>query len=187
VINAATTSDKQTVAKLEYYSEHNKLELLANPQLTTRSGIKLHVYFGDTYNIPTFNPTTGALMQNVPILAGTDVTVTPVVGADGRISITADGDVPSVSTMGPDGFPVTTDRKFTVAQSGMVDGQSMIISGYKYTSTQDDTSGDSILMKLPLVGNLFKTRSLGACPSNVWQAGPLPTPPVRLPGIATAR
>ena len=141
--------------------EHGNARVLADPRITTLSGHTATIRAGDNISIPL---TTGggagtiATTQIQTFQTGVTLDITPVVNADGLITVALHPVVNSLTGI-LNGVPQisTRDTQTTVA---LREDQTLVIGGLIQDNTQRTESKVPVLGDLPLVGRVFRNQTL---------------------------
>ncbi len=199
-----TRTPLSLVAELNFLIANNEARILEDPQITTFSGHTATIRAGETINVLT---TTGGGAGVVPtsqissFQTGVTLDITPVVNADGLITIALHPTVNSVAGVSAAGVPnvQTRDTSTTV---GLRDGQTLVIGGLIEDDSSREVQRIPFLGYLPLIGFLFRdtnvqhTRNellisitphvIPEHPPTAPEATPNPTPvPITLPTPVT--
>lgn len=144
-------------SRINLLVQNGDAEVLAAPNLTTRSGSKARFVAGGEIPLPvatTFGQTQVEMKEYGVILE-----VTPVTDKSGAIYAKVDIEVSSIDrSVTVLGIPGFLKRK-TTAEFNSRDGESVVLNGmYQYESAGDTQSVPG-LGKLPLIGGLFRNTS----------------------------
>jgi pilus assembly protein CpaC len=144
----------------------NLLQILAEPTLTTMSGKSAKFLSGGEFPIPIVqggtSNSTAISIEFKPY--GVKVDFLPIVNADGTIHLTV---TPEVSTL--DYANAVTIQGFTIpalatrrseTEVELRDGQTFILSGLLNHTTTDALSKIPGISDIPILGQLFRTKSL---------------------------
>ncbi|MCC2961277.1 pilus assembly protein N-terminal domain-containing protein [Massilia sp. IC2-278] len=142
-------------AELKFLEQQGTASILAEPQLSARSGYKASFLAGGEF------PYSVASQNGVTILFkqyGIKLEIEPRVGRDGIIRAVIESEVssidPSVST--PSGPALLTRR--TKTEFNTRDGETMVLSGLLQRNISDDVDKVPFLGNLPVLGPLFRSK-----------------------------
>ena len=131
--------------------------ILAEPEISTLNNEKATLNVGQQYPIAIFNPSTGQ-NQVQYINAGVNLTITPIIGEDGSVTVTLDTDYSQIlSFVGS--YPVVGQRHVTnVLRVG--DDETIVIAGLFSDITSDTVQKVPVLGDLPFgLGSIFRNRT----------------------------
>jgi pilus assembly protein CpaC len=143
------------------------LQILAEPTITTISGVKANFLSGGQFPFPVVQPGSGA--GGAPIVTiqfrdyGVKVEFTPVVNEDGTIHLTVAPEVSALDytnavTVNGINIPALSTRK-AESEVELRSGQSYAISGLLDQRTSDLLSKTPGVASIPILGNLFKSKN----------------------------
>ena len=150
-----------------FLNTNNLVKVLSNPTIMVRDGVQATINVGSDISVvgaTTQDPINGERQTTTSEYrkTGVDVTVTPTVNAQGivvmEVSMTISNSVPS--STGASGNPDIFERLIeteVVAQSG----QTIMLGGLISENYSSGGSGAPGLASIPLLGNLFKSKSDG--------------------------
>jgi type IV pilus secretin PilQ/predicted competence protein len=142
--------DKFAIA-LEYLFQNSKVEVVAQPQITTLDNKEARIFMGSQVPIKYLDEARNTVVRMVD--AGTELTVTPHITGDKRVMLNLNPKKRSYELKGE--VPVINEQS---AQTNVVvsDGETVVIAGL--TSNTESTSEEGIpfLKDIPFLGNLFK-------------------------------
>ena len=150
-----------------FLNTNNLVKVLSNPTIMVRDGVQATINVGSDISVvgaTTQDPINGERQTTTSEYrkTGVDVTVTPTVNAQGivvmLVSMTISNSVPS--STGASGNPDIFERLIeteVVAQSG----QTIMLGGLISENYSSGGSGAPGLASIPLLGNLFKSKSDG--------------------------
>jgi len=150
-----------------FLNTNNLVKVLSNPTIMVRDGVEATINVGSDISVvgaTTQDPINGERQTTTSEYrkTGVDVTVTPTVNAQGivvmLVSMTISNSVPS--STGASGNPDIFERLIeteVVAQSG----QTIMLGGLISENYSSGGSGAPGLASIPLLGNLFKSKSDG--------------------------
>jgi pilus assembly protein CpaC len=144
------------------------LQILAEPSITTISGVKADFLSGGQFPFPVVQPGSGA--GGAPIVTiqfrdyGVKVEFTPVVNEDGTIHLTVAPEVSALDytnavTVNGINIPALSTRKAS-SEVELRSGQSYAISGLLDQRTSDLLSKTPGAASIPILGNLFKSKNV---------------------------
>lgn len=142
-------------ARLNLLEQNGTASVLAEPQLSARSGYKASFLAGGEfpYSVSNQNGVTILFKQY-----GIKLDIEPKVGRDGIIRAVIESEVssldPSVST--PSGPALLTRR--TKTEFNTRDGETMVLSGLLQRNISDDVDKVPLLGNLPILGPLFRSK-----------------------------
>jgi type IV pilus assembly protein PilQ len=141
-------------------------KVISNPTIVTLNNTEASINVGEEYPIPnyTYNQEQGSFevsgFNYKPL--GVLLKVTPQVNARGFIKLTLEPEVSArgsdAVTFGTASIPVINTRK-TKTQISMKDGYTMGIGGLLSKSDLNGSTKVPILGSIPIIGNLFKSKS----------------------------
>ena len=159
----------QARAQLRAYAEDNRVTVLSTPRLLVKSGEEASIDVGT--EVPTITAQTASVQQtqgNSNILqsvqyrkTGIILNVRPVVYSDNRIDLEIRQEVSEALPLGTDSAvqsPSIFNRAVSTSLS-LHDGSSVLIGGLMSRRGTNADTGVPYLKSIPLVGNLFKSRS----------------------------
>ncbi|MHB8703818.1 MAG: secretin N-terminal domain-containing protein [Candidatus Tyrphobacter sp.] len=153
-----TRTPLSLVAELNFLISTNRARILEDPRITTFSGRTASIRAGETVNILV---TTGGGAGVVPtsqvqsFQTGVTLDITPVVNADGLITILLHPTVNSEAGVSAAGVPNIQTRD-TTTTVGLHDGQTLVIGGLIEDDTTRTIQKIPFLGDLPLIGRLFQ-------------------------------
>ncbi len=159
----------QARAKLKAYADANRLTVLSTPRLMVKSGDEASFDVGT--EIPTLSSQTSSSQQTEGtsnILqaiqyrkTGIILNIKPVIYSDNRVDLEIRQEVSEALPLAADDSvksPSIFNRAVSTSLS-LRDGSSVLIGGLMSQRRSDGNGGVPYLKDVPLVGNLFKTRS----------------------------
>jgi general secretion pathway protein D len=159
----------QARAQLRAYANDNRLTVLSTPRLLVKSGEEASIDVGT--EVPTITSQTAAVQQtdgNSNILqsiqyrkTGIILNIEPIVYSDNRIDLRIRQEVSEALPLEP-GDAVRSPSIFNRAVStnlSLRDGSSIMIGGLMSTRSSNADNGIPLLKDVPIVGNLFKSRT----------------------------
>ena len=148
-----------------FMATNSLVKVLSNPTLMVRDGVKATInvgsdisVIGETITDPLTNErqTTTSEYRKT----GVDVTVTPTINADGIVVMEIEQNISNSvpGSLGSGGNPDIFERSIStevVARSG----ETILLGGLISQSSSNSDSGAPGLARIPLLGNLFKSKS----------------------------
>jgi type II secretory pathway component GspD/PulD (secretin) len=143
-------------ATLNFLISKSQAKILADPSINTLNNEKATLNVGEQYPLTVFNPQTGTNEVQF-VNAGVDLTMTPIIGADGNITVTLDTDYSQIlSFVGT--YPVIGTRHVTnVFRTGT--DQTIVIAGLFEDVTNDTLQKVPLLGDIPILGEVFRNRT----------------------------
>lgn len=158
-------------AQLKAYAEDNRVTVLSTPRLMVKSGEEASIDVGT--EVPTITTQTASVQQtngNSNLLqsiqyrkTGIILNIEPVVYSDNRIDLKLRQEVSEALPLGS-GDAVRSPSIFNRAVTtnlSLRDGSAILIGGLMSSRSTVSDSGVPLLKDVPVVGNLFKSRSRG--------------------------
>lgn len=149
------------LARIQALEENNEARVLGRPSVLTVDNIQATLENTTTYYVEVEGYQAVDLYK---VEAGTVLRVTPhIIRENGETSIklavsVQDDQDNSSSVSTNSGVPPIKQTKINT-QAIVNAGQSLLIGGYYYEQKGEDESGVPLLMDIPVIGNLFKTKS----------------------------
>jgi len=148
----------QLTATLDALERESKASTISSPRISATNNKQAVMFGGKKVPIVTRDVSGNLVAQYID--AGVKLTVTPNINSLEDVTITMIVDVsePDLSSLVL-GLPVITT---TTADSRMVlkDGETVVCGGLKKTTTKKSERGVPILMKIPILGYLFKSSTV---------------------------
>jgi type II secretory pathway component GspD/PulD (secretin) len=143
-------------ATLNFLVSHSMATILADPSVDTLNNEKATLNVGEQYPLTVFNPQTGTNEVQF-VNAGVDLTMTPIIGDDGSVTVTLDTDYSQIlSFVGT--YPVIGTRHVTnIFRTGT--DQTIVIAGLFEDVTNETVQKVPVLGDIPLLGEIFKNRT----------------------------
>lgn len=142
------------------------LQVLAEPTLTTISGVPARFLSGGEVPVPVVQGGTGnsTALTIVYKPYGVKVDFLPVVNADGTIHLKVSPEVSALDytnavTLSGTTVPALSTRR-AETEVEIRDGQSFIVSGLLDHRTTDDLASTPGIAKIPILGQLFRSKNL---------------------------
>jgi len=148
------------IANLNALVRDGKAKVLANPSVQVIDNQDANIFIGDTIRARVAQATAlGAQTVDIrefPI--GIVLLIRPRISPDGNITMRVNPVVSTVTAIGPDNVPQTSSRE---AETTVIvrDGETIAIGGLIRDEQSTVVSRVPILSQLPIVGELFKSRS----------------------------
>ena len=92
--------------------------------------------------------------------AGTNLTVTPRISSGGYLTLTYSIELSSFDGTGTSGLQPPTQSENYDSRVQVPSDSSIVVGGFTFESNSETNSGVPILMDIPLLGNLFKTKGI---------------------------
>ena len=144
-------------AVLTAAESHNLAKVLSRPRVVTQNNVKAEVKQG--VKLPVYTASTANANASVSYVdAVLRLSVTPQITAEGTIFLTVDVENTQPSGTINSNYILTTQQVNT--QILVTDGGTVVIGGVIQTQNSVSTSQTPILGSIPLLGNLFKERSV---------------------------
>ncbi len=144
---------------IDMLEDDGLMTILAEPNLTTKSGVTASFLAGGEFPIPVSGQNDAVTIEYRPF--GVSLNFTPVVLDENKISITVSPEVSSISSINSvvaDGFQIPsiiTRRASTTVEVGS--GESFAIAGLLNRSDRNDISKIPGLGNIPVLGSLFRS------------------------------
>jgi type II secretory pathway component GspD/PulD (secretin) len=149
-IQPITRTPLQLTAELNLLIQHGDGRVLADPRIVTLSGHDANFQAGDTLSILTTVVTTQLQSFNT----GVTLDITPIVTADGNITVTVHPTVNSLSG-DPNGVPEISTRNAQTVVT-LHDNQTLVIGGLIQEEDTRTITSLPVLGNIPIIGGLFK-------------------------------
>lgn len=141
--------------ELNLLQQDGRATILAEPQLSTRSGYRASFLAGGEfpYSVASVN---GVTVQFKPY--GIKLDIEPKVGRDGVIRAVIESEVSSIdSSVTTSGGPALSTRK-TKTEFNVLNGETIVLSGLLQRNTSNDIDKVPVLGDLPVLGALFRSK-----------------------------
>lgn len=143
-------------ATLNLLASTSQAKILAEPEISTLDNEKAVLNVGEQYPISVFNPQTGTNEVQF-INAGVNLTVTPIIGGDGDITVTLDTDYSQILSF-VNSYPVIGTRH--VANVFRVGSdETIVIAGLFEDISSDTVQKVPVLGDIPILGTIFRNRT----------------------------
>jgi type II secretory pathway component GspD/PulD (secretin) len=145
-------------AELDFLVATNQAKILEDPRITTFSGRTASIRAGESVNILTTaggGSGTVATTQIQSFQTGVTLDITPVVNADGYITVTLHPSVNSEAGVSAAGVPNIQTRD-TTTTVGLHDGETLVVGGLIEENDSRTVQKIPLLGDLPLIGRLFQ-------------------------------
>ncbi len=153
-----------TTATLSALEQQNKARMLAQPNISTTDSHEGKIFIGNKYPVITSkaNSNGGTDVTVTYLEFGTSLTVTPRINEKGIVTVSINAFVSSATDWktASDGsqIPVITTREASSVVR-LKDGETFVLSGLNMKKSSLGTSEVPGLAKIPLLGNLFRSKS----------------------------
>lgn len=143
-------------------------KLLANPQVRVIEGDDANIFIGDTIRarLAQANGLGGQTIDIVEFPVGIVLLIRPRVNADGNITMRVRPVVSSITAIDSDNVPQTSVREAETTVM-VKDGETVVIGGLIRDEMSKTVREVPLLSQLPLVGELFRSRSTSRRKSEV--------------------
>ena len=162
----------QARAQLNALASDDRLKVLSTPRLMVKSGETASINVGE--EVPTITSQTASTQQtngNSNLLqsiqyrkTGVILEIEPIVYSDNRIDLKIRQEVSDAQPLPSNAAvpsPVILNREISTSLS-LRDGSSILLGGLMRNSSGDGENGVPLLKDVPVVGNLFKSRTRDA-------------------------
>jgi type IV pilus secretin PilQ/predicted competence protein len=144
------SQDKFAIA-LDYLFQNHKAEVVAQPLLVTLDNKMAHIFMGSQVPVKYLDKAFNTVIQMLD--AGTELTVTPHINGEKRISLDLQPTKRSYS--------MTNDQPIINSQSAQTnvvvsDGETVVIAGLTSNDESNTEQGIPFLKDIPFLGYLFK-------------------------------
>ena len=149
-------------AQLNLAISNGRGRVLADPRITTLSGRTASIRAGDTISILTTtagNAGTIATTQVQSFQTGVTLDITPLVDAEGGITVALHPVVNSLIGVSADGVPEISTRD-TQTTVHLRDNETLVIGGLIQENDTRTTTKIPILSDIPLLGRVFRNESI---------------------------
>lgn len=149
-------------AQLNLAISNGRGRVLADPRITTLSGRTASIRAGDTISILTTtagNAGTIATTQVQSFQTGVTLDITPLVDAEGGITVALHPVVNSLIGVSADGVPEISTRD-TQTTVHLRDNETLVIGGLIQENDTRTTTKIPILSDIPLLGRVFRNESV---------------------------
>ncbi len=152
---------------MEAVAGDSRVNVLSRPRIQTSHAVPADLFIGNTvpYVTGTYNYGygSGPSSQYTQLEVGIHLQVLPLINPDGLVVMDIQADVeqlgPDVQISGVGGVPTTTKRQ-AGAKVAVRDGETIILGGFISDSRTKSDSGIPGFKDIPLLGNLFKSRTV---------------------------
>jgi len=162
-----TLSFSEVSTLLEYLKARGESRLLSSPSVTTTDGKPAVIDVVSTIPIQTINRLSeGAIVQDIVTYQFKDVgitlDVTPIINSDGYVTLKCEPSVEEITGwVGPSDNQQPITSKRSVQTDVMVkSGETLVIGGLMKESSIEKEQGIWLLSDIPVLGELFKHRSI---------------------------
>ena len=147
-------------ATLTAAATEGKAKVLSEPKIATlnNQAATINVTTQIPYNTTTVTPQGGQSISVTYVVTGINLSVTPSINADGRITLDITPDVSQPGAFTPGAAPPVDTRK---AHTTVIvrDGETIVIGGLISDSFRDSISKVPLLGDIPILGWLFKKKT----------------------------
>jgi general secretion pathway protein D len=151
---------------LEAVAGDSRVNVLSRPRIQTSHAVPADLFIGNTvpYVTGTYNYGygSGPSSQYTQLEVGIHLQVLPLINPDGLVVMDIQADVeqlgPGVQIAGVGSVPTTTKRQ-AGAKVAVRDGETIILGGFISDSRTLSDSGIPYLKDIPILGNMFKSKS----------------------------
>ncbi|MGA2749104.1 MAG: secretin N-terminal domain-containing protein [Verrucomicrobiota bacterium] len=152
---------------LEAVAGDSRVNVLSRPRIQTSHAVPADLFIGNTvpYVTGTYNYGygSGPSSQYTQLEVGIHLQVLPLINPDGLVVMDIQADVeqlgPGQQIAGVGSVPTTTKRQ-AGAKVAVRDGETIILGGFISDSRTTSDSGIPYLKNIPLLGNMFKSKSM---------------------------
>jgi general secretion pathway protein D len=151
---------------LEAVAGDSRVNVLSRPRIQTSHAVPADLFIGNTvpYVTGTYSYLgSGPSSQYTQLEVGIHLQVLPLINPDGLVVMDIQADVeqlgPGVTIAGVGSVPTTTKRQ-AGAKVAVRDGETIILGGFISDSRTLSDSGIPVLKDIPVLGNLFKSKSV---------------------------
>jgi type II secretory pathway component HofQ len=144
------SQDKFTIA-LDYLFQNHKADVVAQPLIVTLDNKTAHISMGSQVPVKYLDRAFNTVIQMLD--AGTELSVTPHINGEKRISLELNPTKRSYSMTGD--LPIINQQS---AQTNVVvsDGETVVIAGLTSNDEENTEEGIPFLKDIPFIGYLFK-------------------------------
>jgi len=145
--------DKFAIA-LDYLFQNHKANVVAQPLIVTLDNKMAHISMGSQVPVKYLDKAFNTVIQMID--AGTELSVTPHINGEKRISLDLQPTKRSYSMTGD--LPIINQQS---AQTNVVvsDGETVVIAGLTSNDEENTEEGVPLLKDIPIIGYLFKRTS----------------------------
>ena len=143
----------------------SRVNVVQRPQILTTHAKPGSIFVGSTVPYVTSSSYGGAYGNGnsyQQLQVGIGLQVTPYINQEGLVVMQIDETIDEISgsqeIQGVGAVPTTTSRKLS-AEVAVKDGETIILGGFIRNDETKNSSGVPYLMDIPLLGNLFKSKS----------------------------
>lgn len=138
---------------------HGNSRLLAHPKIAAVDGEQARIFIGDRVPVVLKDEDEGVVRETIEYFqSGVLLEITPRISSEGTITLQVDTQISSITGSTAQGFPQTRTRE-AQTQVRVKDGQPLMIGGLIKDEETLEGSGVPVLSQLPLIGELFRTRT----------------------------
>jgi general secretion pathway protein D len=151
---------------LEAVAGDSRINVLSRPRIQTSHAVPADLFIGQTvpYITGTYNYgySSGPSSQYSQLEVGIHLQVLPLINPDGLVVMDIQADVEQIASytqISGNAVPTTSKRQ-AGAKVAVRDGETIILGGFISDTRSKSDSGVPGLKDIPLLGNLFKSRSV---------------------------
>lgn len=144
-------------AQLAALADVGRVRVLSTPHIVTTNNEEAKINVADKIPYQVSTLSNGVSQTSVQFIeAGVKLTVKPTVNADRRITLKVKPEVSNAVGSALPNLPPTVNTRDAETIVVLRDGETIAIGGLIKESTVKSTSGVPLLMKIPIIGYLFK-------------------------------
>ncbi|PPE77260.1 pilus assembly protein CpaC [Kaistia algarum] len=161
-VGRATSGNSSITAQLQAMEQDGVVRVLAEPTLTAISGEPATFLAGGEFPVPTSYDATNNQLTVTYKSYGVSLAFTPIVLSEGRISLKVKTEASDISnegavSMGDYKIPSLKVRR-AESTLELPSGGSLVLGGLLQDNIQQALTGFPVLMDVPILGSLFKSR-----------------------------
>ena len=155
-LNVIGAVDMGLNAQLNALIQKGKGAILAEPQLTARSGSEAKFVAGGEipYGVSSLSGTTVVYKEY-----GIRLSITPTVDRDGRIRASVSAEVSSIDPANSNQYGPALLTRRTETNFNVLGGQTMVLSGLLSREQREDVNKVPLLGDIPVLGALFRSKN----------------------------
>ncbi|MDI6791514.1 MAG: type IV pilus secretin PilQ [bacterium] len=147
-------------ARLNALVEDAKADILSNPRILAIDNKEARIMVGDEFPIKKVTISEGKITESIEYRdLGIKLYVTPKINSDGYVVLKVHPEVSAFTTYALNGNPIFSTRE-TESEILVKDGETIVIGGLIQNEKKETISKVPILGDIPLLGLLFKNRSV---------------------------
>ncbi|BDU51694.1 secretin and TonB N-terminal domain-containing protein [Haliovirga abyssi] len=157
----ATKLNDVFYTKLQLLIQQGLAKIKAKPSITTINGEKAVINVGTVqyYKVVTLDNEGKEKIDYKSVNAGVTLDVTPWINSTGDISLKLNPTISNIGGAAPAEGPPTVSKREAKTTVRVKDGETIVIGGLEQNVITEKESGIPILKDIPLLGELFKTKS----------------------------